>query len=153
VSSNLKGDLQRALRVAASLTVGMTDVLRTRADETGVKTGSEEMHLLKEQVEVLRSTQEKTTEDVNAMKAELEKAKITAAEAEKKAKRLAQELQDSIRKNRELKQKLWEAQEEMQKTELTEPIVSTSKRRNGQDEPEPEPMEVEVALSRGGDDG
>jgi len=39
VSSNLKGDLQRALRVSASLTLGVIEVLRTRADEMAKKTG------------------------------------------------------------------------------------------------------------------
>jgi len=43
VSSNLKGDLQRALRVAASLTLGAIEVLRTRADKTAKKTGQEEV--------------------------------------------------------------------------------------------------------------
>jgi len=44
------------------------------------------MRLLRAQVEALRNTQVKTTEDVSAMKAELERAKLIAAEAEKKAK-------------------------------------------------------------------
>jgi len=125
--------------------MGMTDVLRTRADNTGIITGSEEMRLLREQVEALRDAHAKTTEDVNTLKTELEKVKSIAAEAEKKAKRLNQELQDSIRKNRELKYKL---REERLKTESTKP-ESTAISRSQMGRDEPEPMEVEVAPSEG----
>jgi len=42
ISSNLKGRPTKALKVSASLTMGLVDILRNRADGTGERTGSEE---------------------------------------------------------------------------------------------------------------
>jgi len=48
VSRNLQGPMQKALRVAASTTMGLTDVLRTRADGTAETIGSEELRRLRD---------------------------------------------------------------------------------------------------------
>jgi len=79
-SSNIKGDLQRVLKVSASLTMGLVDVLRTRADQTGERIGSEETRRLREQVERLGRAQDAMEARINAMKDEMEAAKAKANE-------------------------------------------------------------------------
>jgi len=82
VSSNLKGDLQRALRASASLTLGVIEVLRTRADVMTKKTGQEEVRAMKERLEQLSKAQEEGDTKLRNLAAELD-ATRTAVREEK----------------------------------------------------------------------
>jgi len=111
ISNNLQGPLQRTLKVAASTTMGLADVLRTRADETAEVTGNEELRKLHVRVAKLTEEQEKMHNMVRSMKEEMEKAKEDAESAKRKVKNARQDLQDSIRRNEELKRQLKEARQ------------------------------------------
>jgi len=108
VSSHLQGPLQKSLREAAALTMGLTDVLRTRAHEVSERTGKEELRMLREQISKLTKEQERTNEVISSLREELAQAREKAETAKVKAKVTKQELQDSTRKNEELKRKLGE---------------------------------------------
>jgi len=115
ISSNLKGDLQRALRVSASLTMGLVDVLRTRADSTGAKTGEEELRRLKEHVEKLSKAQESVDERLNALKNELEVAKSQARREKEKRERATEQAQREKEKREKISEQLREEKTKAEK--------------------------------------
>jgi len=98
ISSNLQGPLQRSLRVATSLTMGLTDVLRTRADGLGVEV---EILQLRELVADLKKDQEKTNLEITQMRDAMVKAKAETEAANQKSRMVKQSLKESIRKNDE----------------------------------------------------
>jgi len=66
VSSNLQGPMQRTLRVAASLKMGLTDVLRIRTDAANEQMGhNENAEELRRLVANLQKEQEKACADIN----------------------------------------------------------------------------------------
>jgi len=151
ISSNLKGDLQRSLRVSASLTMGMVDVLRTRADSTGAKTGEDELRRLRELVEKLNKAQEGFNEKLNAMKDELEKARNqTRREKEKREKAL-----DEARREREKRERAMEklrderakAEEAMASLRHMERLRASTMGRLSPPRPEPQLMETEEVFA------
>jgi len=111
VSSNLQGPLQRALKVSASTIMGLTDVLRTRADGTAEATGSEELRQLRQQLAELSKEQEKMNTTIQTLREEIRRAREEAETAKQKAKVARQELLNSTRKNEELRQRLKEERE------------------------------------------
>jgi len=58
-SSNLKGTYQKTLKDAAKQTLGIVEVLRTKADRTPEENSSAEMKRLREEQEKLRRSVEK----------------------------------------------------------------------------------------------
>jgi len=58
-SMNLKGTCQRDLKIAAATTLGMLEVLRTRADRTATKANSEEIKILKKEFQIARDSMTK----------------------------------------------------------------------------------------------
>jgi len=136
ISSSLQGPMQRVLRAAASLTMGLTDVLRTRADAANGQTGQDnDPEELRRLVADLQKEQEKSGADI-ALRGEMAQAKVAAETADKKVEMIKRDLQDSIRKNQELKQLL---KEEKSRVEALKAELSSRKVPQGS-----EPMEVEV---------
>jgi len=127
ISSNLKGDLQRALRVSASLTMGLVDVLRTRADSTGAKTGEEELRRLREHVEKLSKAQEGVDDRLNALKNELEVAKSQIKREKEKRERATEQVQREREKREKISEQLREEREKAEKamTSLRELMGNT----------------------------
>jgi len=87
VSSNIKGPLQRALKVAASITLAGLEILRTRADQTAERTGSEELRKMREQIEKLKTAQESMDVKFYELREEAETAKEEAREESAKRER------------------------------------------------------------------
>jgi len=125
--------------VTASLTMGLTDVLRTRADGTAETTGSEELRRLREQVAKLISEQKRMNTTMQSMREEMAKANEPTETARLKVRTARQELQDAIRRNDELRQKL---REEKERAESLRKEMATKQRKR-----EVEPMEVEIVPS------
>jgi len=79
----MQGSLQRSLRVAASLTMGLIDILRIRVDGIDDLRGNEEVIQLRELIASLKSEQEKTGAEISAIRKEMVQAKAIA-EADQK---------------------------------------------------------------------
>jgi len=139
-SSNLKGDLQRALRVNASLTMGLVDVLRTRAESTGERTGEEEVRRLREQVEKLSKVQESIDEKFNALKEELEAAKAKTLKEREQKNRALKSLREMASQNVVLELKIKE--DEMRHSKEIEKLEAKIAEKQAV---MPEPMEIEPA--------
>jgi len=135
VCSNMKGPLQRPLKVAASTTMAGIEVLRTRADETGEKTGNEELRILRQKVEKLNNAQEKTEATMNEMKAQMDKLKKKADEEKEKRDKAMKQLRAVITENGLLKGKM----EELRKKHAQEMERAKAIALNP-----PELMEVEI---------
>jgi len=150
ISRHLQGPMQRALRVAASTTMGLADVLRTRADETAEATGNEELRQLRERVARLVSEQERTNSLVQSLREEVVRTKEEATTAKQKAKAVRMELQNSIKKNEELRRRLREEREKMETNRKAESsnqrvdepmeVEQTSPNFAGEDSPTPAPV-------------
>jgi len=143
ISNNLKGDLQRALRVQAALTMGLVDILRTRADDNGQKTGEEEVRRLREQVEKLSKAQEHTDEKISSMKSELNDAKVRAKLEREKREKTTKALKDALARTADLKRQIKE-EESKHLRDLERVKAMTIRERCVEPELEPEPMEVEL---------
>jgi len=80
--------------------MGLTDVLRTRADGSEVE---EEILQLREIVAELRKDQEKTSQELSQLREAMVKAKAEAEAANQKTQMIKRSLKESIVKNDELK--------------------------------------------------
>jgi len=76
--SKISNNLQRALRAAASLTMGLTDVLRTRADEAGGRSSDVDVNELRELVASLQNEQARAKTKVANLRSEMEDARTKA---------------------------------------------------------------------------
>jgi len=111
------------------------EVLRTRADETGEKTGNEELRILRQKVEKLNNAQEKTEATMNEMKAQMDKLKKKADEEKEKRDKAMKQLRAVITENGLLKGKM----EELRKKHAQEMERAKAIALNP-----PELMEVEI---------
>jgi len=140
ISSNLKGDLQRALRVSASLTLGAIEVLRTRADITAKKTGQEEVRGMRERLDYLSKAQNESDRKLMELTSELEATKAAMKEERTKRESVLRQMRDITLKNETLKAKLSEERakhkEELRRARNTRPEEESPTHT--------EPMEVEV---------
>jgi len=146
ISSNLKGDLQRALRVSASLTLGAIEVLRTRADHVAKKTGHEEVRALKERLDQLSRQQGESDQKLRDLTTELEVTKAAVLEERRKRECVLKQVKDASLKNEILKNKLSEERSKVE--ELRRASNNRPARRSPTRE---EPMEVEITPTRTGD--
>jgi len=134
ISSNLQGPLQRALKVAASNIMGLTDILRTRADGTAELTGSEELRQLREQIAELQKEHEKMGATIQTLRDDVAKAREEAETAKRKANVARQELLNSSQKNEELRRRLREEREKIEAVKRHTPPAQPRRE---------EPMEVD----------
>jgi len=74
ISSNMKDNFQKALKVLAFLMMGALEILRTRVDATEDRSGSGELRRLRAKVDQLNKAQEETNASLNAIRAETEAA-------------------------------------------------------------------------------
>jgi len=77
-SGNLKGTCQRDLKTAADTTLGLFEVLRTRADRTAAEANTEEIRVLKKE---FREAKENMAKEMALLRENTEKA-LARADAE-----------------------------------------------------------------------
>jgi len=143
VSSNIKGNLQRALKKSASITLTGLEILRTRADKNAERTGSEELRRMREQLEKLSSAQISMDAKIIELKEEVEKAKELARTEETKKERAMKQLREALSQNVALQKKITEEKEKAKKASITERSKTTETKMGQIDH---EPMEVETLL-------
>jgi len=113
-SSNLKGTHQNALKVSASLTLGLIETLRTRIDENT-------------EVETLRKRQEEQEESFKKMEEEMKKMRetidiiLSTAETERKKAEHYQELLQRVSEQKEELEKQLQLAREEQRLSCWEP--------------------------------
>jgi len=141
VSSNLKGTFQKALKAAASITLTGLEILRTRADTTAERTGSEEMRKMREQSEKLREKLSSAQISMDAklieLREEVEKARELARTETIKKERAMKQLKDALSQNVALQKMIAEEKEKIRAEKSK--VVGTGPRHDNQ-----EPMELEI---------
>jgi len=102
-SRNFKGTCQRELKLAAANTLGILEVLRTRADRTAEQANAEEIKLLKRSLEETRKSMAK---ELTIMRDQMEKALIRAEAESAKANEHLELYKKALQEKEELRAKL-----------------------------------------------